>query len=445
MRTVMHFHRFIGILIIASLLAILAACSKDTNPAVPGAPENDVISVVERNPMIRVGLVSFTPQKHLFVSISRGTYKCYVGESLQSFADGIAGDILEFTGAEDTIEFTPSGSDESRELANTIVRIEPAEGVENGHIYIGTSRTDLRAYRGTIRLILEGKNLLAVNNVALEDYLLGVVPAEMNPDWPVEALRAQAAASRSYVLFNLDRYDGRGFDVADDSRSQRYGGVDVETESTTNAVIDTTNMVVKYEDKLAVVVFHYDSGGRTASNLDIWPASGEIPYLAGVEDAMGVTNFSEGSPYASWSSRASFTTLRDALNLDGKTFVGDYLSSITILGESEDGRVETIDLIGEKNPVVRAMTFIGVLNRRLDPNFTPSNLFKIRLEGNGYRFSGSGKGHGVGMSQWGAYQRALSQQGYEFILGQYFPGTEVGEIPIGGIEVVHNPRIDTIQ
>ncbi len=430
------------LVLMLSLAAILSACSKDANPAVPGAPVGDVTSVVERNPQIRVGLVSFTPQKHLYVSIAHGSFKCYVGDSIQEFASGIAGDVLEFTGGKDTIEY---GQGAPGEAAKKLVRVEPAEGLENNYMMVGPSRSTLRPYRGKVRLILEGKNLLAVNELALEDYLLGVVPAEMNPEWPKEALRAQAVVSRTYALFNLKRYDGRGFDVADDERSQKYGGVSVETEAASNAVIDTTNEIVTYEGKLAVVVFHAESGGQTASNLDVWPRSGEVPYLKGVSDAVGITDFSKGGLYDEWSSKATFDELKEALNLEGDTYAGSYLSSLTVLGKSENGRVQTMDILGEKNPVVPAMTFIQALNRRLGEDFIPSNKFKITIEDKSYRFTGSGKGHGVGMSQWGAFQRAQNDQGFEFVIQQYFPGCEVGELPLDGIEVVHNTRIDMIR
>ncbi len=430
---------------LAILAVMICTCSKETNPAVPGAPEEDVITIVDRNPLIRVGLLSFTPQKHLYISVSRGTFKCYVGESLQPFTDAISGDILKFTGTEETIELTPPGDDTARDLSNEVVRIEPDRSVENAFVMIGTNRSNLRSYRGKMRLVLEGKTLLAINELPLEEYLLGVVPAEMDPEWPEEALKAQAVASRSYAIFNLKRYDGRGFDLADDERSQEYGGVDVETDASANAVMETTNQILTYENRLAVIVFHEESGGQTASNLDVWPHSGEIPYLAGVSDVIGFTDFSSGGRYDSWSSWAGFEELRTALNLDGETFTGEYLSCITILGRGENGRVQTVDIIGEKNSVVSGMTFIQVLNRRIEEDFAPSNLFKIKLEGEGYRFTGSGKGHGVGMSQWGAYQRASNQQTYEFILSHYFPGCEIIEIPLGGIEVAHNTRIDTIR
>jgi stage II sporulation protein D len=360
-------------------------------------------------------------------------------------AEAFSGDILKFTGGEETIEFTGAGDDSSVELGEKTVSIEPAEAREGDFIRIGPSKRSLRPYRGRIRIVLEGKNVLAINEVPVEDYLLGVVPAEMNPDWPEEALRAQAVASRTFALFNLHCYENRGFNLADDDRSQKYGGVSVETDKTTEAVIDTTNEVVTYEGKLACVVFHAESGGRTASNLDVWPRSGEIPYLAGIEDKLGMLDFSTGGRYKHWSSSATFEQLREALNRDGETFVGEYLSSISVLGVSDNGRVQALDLLGEKNPVVPAITLAHVLNRNLEEDFLPSNYFKMVLEGAGYRFTGSGKGHGVGMSQWGAQQRALNDQGYEFILTQYFPGCEVTTIPVDGLEVIHNTAIDTIR
>jgi stage II sporulation protein D len=439
----------------------LSACAKGANPSVPGAPEGDVTSTVMRDQTIRVGLLSFTPQKHLFISISRGSFNCYVGDSLQEFTTGVAGNVLEFTGGDDAIELgsgseseqsstsrpeiIPPANADKKNPGNKIIRIESAGGVENGNIEIGPSRGQLRAYRGKIRLILEGKNILAVNEVPLEDYLLGVVPAEMDPTWPVEALKAQAVASRTYALFQLARYGTRGFDVADDERSQRYGGVSVETDTTTRAATQTTNEVVTYEGKLACVVFHKESGGHTASNLDVWPHSGNVPYLVGVSDVLGVMDFSKGGQYKEWSSSATFDQLREVLNRDGETYVGDYFSSISVLGMSETGRLQTLDLQGRKERLVPAMDLAHVLNRNIHEDFLPSNLYKITVENGGYTFTGSGKGHGVGMSQWGAHERALGDQGYKFILTQYFPGTEVTEIPLDGLEAVHNTHIDQIR
>ncbi|MCX6644925.1 MAG: SpoIID/LytB domain-containing protein [bacterium] len=436
-----------GILFVAiAIVLAVSSCSKDSNPALPGAPEQDVITLVDRNAEIRVGLLSFTPQKNIFISSTTGSsFKCYLGDTLAPFVEEISGNIIKFTGQEEKIEYSLTGSDDSIELNGKTVRIEPSEGNQGGYLMVGPGKNSIRAYRGRLTLILEGKNILVVNTLPLEEYLLGVVPAEMDPSWPEEALITQAIVSRTYAIFNLKRYDGRGFDIADDQRSQRYGGISVETAKTTEVVQNSVNKIITFNSRLASVVFHAESGGQTASNLDVWPHSGDIPYLAGTSDALGVMDFSAGGHYDSWSNLASFEDLRAALNQDGETFVGSYLSSITVLGRSENGRVQSIDILGEKNPVVSAMTFINVLNQRIREDFIPSNQFTISFENGSYRFSGSGKGHGVGLSQWGTYVRASNDQGYEFIIQQYFPGTEISEIPTEGIEVVHNSGIDMIR
>ncbi len=440
----MRISRLIWLALLLTVLSGVTGCHNESNPAVPPAPEGDIVRIMERNQVLKIGLLSFTPQKHLYISITRGILQCYKGESLESFADGLSGDTLKFTGGEESIEFTDAGSEDSRDLEIEMIRIEPDEGVENGYLKIGTSKNNVRPYRGIIYLVLEGKNLLAINEVELEFYLQGVVPAEVDPSWPEQALRAQAIASRTFALFHMPKYEERGFNLADDERSQKYGGYSVETESATDAVIETTNVILVYDIKVAAVVFHDESIGETASHLDVWPDSGDIPYLIETTDVTPTVDFSAGGPYGEWSNRASFEQLHSAFNRDGETFVGTYLSAVTILNTSENGRVQSIDLLGEKNPVVDAITLSHVLGRNLETDFLPSNRFTLTLEGVGYRFTGSGKGHGVGMSQWGMYQRAEFGQEYDFILQHYYPGCEIVTIPLDGIEAVHNIEIDTI-
>jgi len=435
----------IASLIIGLSLTVAFGCHNESNPAVPGAPETDIITIVDRNPTVRVGLLSFTPQKNIYISASRGQFKVFAADGLMEFADGLSGETMKFTGEEDLVEFYDVGSEDSRELNNRVIRVELTEYSEDAYLLVGSGKSNLRPYRGILRLILEGKNILVVNELPLEEYLQGVVPAEMNPEWHEEALRAQAVVSRSYALFNLNRYDGRGFDVADDERSQEYGGVLVESDETTEAVLDTVNQIVTYESRLAIVVFHEESGGQTASNLDVWPFSTDIPYLAGISDVVGISDFSEGGNFDSWSNWASVEDLHTGFNMEGETYVGGYLSAITILGTSENGRVQVIDVAGEKYHVVDAMALANALNRRIDKNFLPSNKFTLEFENDGYRFTGSGKGHGVGMSQWGANQRALGDQDYHTIIANYFPGCEITEIPTDGLEVVHNTKLDLIR
>ena len=121
-------------------------------------------------------------------------------------------------------------------------------------------------------------SLRAVNSVALEAYLYGVVPSEMPKDWLPEALKAQAVAARSYAL--AVRKTGSWFDLYPDTRSQVYLGIAHEAPSTTAAVQETAGEVVLYQGRLATTYFFSSSGGRTASAPEVWPSSPPTPYLS---------------------------------------------------------------------------------------------------------------------------------------------------------------------
>jgi stage II sporulation protein D len=150
-----------------------------------------------------------------------------------------------------------------------------------------------RRYRGTIQVDKVGKRLRAINVVGLEQYLYGVVPAEVPDDWAPEVLKAQAVAARSYAL--ATRKTGGAFDLFPDVRSQVYRGVDEEEESTNAAVDETAGEVLIYGGRLVTAYFHSTSGGRTASVQDVWAGSKPIPYLTGVDDP-----YDSISPHHTW-------------------------------------------------------------------------------------------------------------------------------------------------
>lgn len=148
-----------------------------------------------------------------------------------------------------------------------------------------------RSYRGAIEVRASGGKLMAINVVALEQYLYGVVPDEMPPDWPVEALKAQAVVARSYALAN--RRNGE-FDLYADVRSQVYGGLDSEEFQATAAVDATGRQVLTYDGRVISTPYHSTSGGRTAAATDVW-AGQPVPYLVSVPDP-----YDSLSPYHRW-------------------------------------------------------------------------------------------------------------------------------------------------
>jgi stage II sporulation protein D len=149
-----------------------------------------------------------------------------------------------------------------------------------------------RAYRGSLEVTVLQSRLRAINAVALEAYLAGVVPDEVPPDWPAEALKAQAVVARSYAL--VSRRTGP-FDLYADTRSQVYGGVPSEEPSTTAAVGETAGQVLMFDGKVAATYFYSTSGGRTADVTDVWDGAQPTPYLVSVPDPADKL-----SPYHTW-------------------------------------------------------------------------------------------------------------------------------------------------
>jgi stage II sporulation protein D len=155
----------------------------------------------------------------------------------------------------------------------------------------GGALTLKRAYRGKIQVDVVDGTLRAVNVLGLEQYLYGVVPAEMPQNWSAEALQAQAVAARSYAL--ATRNVAAPYDAFADTRSQMYLGLAVESTSTTAAVNATKRQVLMFDGKVATTYFYSTSGGRTESSLD-WIGT-SLPYLVSVPDPYDVI-----SPYHDW-------------------------------------------------------------------------------------------------------------------------------------------------
>ena len=118
-------------------------------------------------------------------------------------------------------------------------------------------------YHGSLEVRTSSNGLDAINVVELEDYVRGVVAKESPASWPIEALKAQAVAARSYAISTAAHGT---FDVFDDTRSQAYGGVGAETAKTDQAVAATHLQVVLYRGKVAQTFFFSTSGGHTENN-----------------------------------------------------------------------------------------------------------------------------------------------------------------------------------
>ncbi len=149
-------------------------------------------------------------------------------------------------------------------------------------------------YRGTLDIrVARGPGLNAINSLGLENYVMGVVGNESPSSWPLEALKAQAVAARTYALSS--NVGGRGFNQYADVRSQVYRGVLSETPSTTRATQDTAGQVVTYGGNVATTFFFSTSGGQTENIENAFVGSAPKPWLKGVKDP-----YDDSSPYHRW-------------------------------------------------------------------------------------------------------------------------------------------------
>jgi len=199
-----------------------------------------------------------------------------------------------------------------------------------------TLTLDGKGFRGELRATAVAKTLQVVDTVALDQYLLGVVPGEMPKEWPAAALESQAVAARSYALASLVK--NRDFDLYADPRSQMYYGVAAESPATTAAVKATKGEILTYGGKVATTFYYSSSGGRTASSEDVFGLV--LPYLQSRPDP-----WDAGSPYHRWEPR-SFTAASLAAAFGLSAPVVDVVVVPTVSGRPAS--VTLIKKTGEK-------------------------------------------------------------------------------------------------
>jgi stage II sporulation protein D len=272
-----------------------------------------------------------------------------------------------------------------------------------------------KKYRGKFRILKNPKGGMDVVNVLdIEAYLYGVVPKEMSPRWFPEALRAQAIAARTYALYQMDKGKNREFDVLSTTTSQVYGGASVEMEKSSRAVDETRGMVLRYNNQLVLAYFHANSGGMTEDAQRVWTA--EVPYLKAVRD-----DYSAKAPGCAWKLTLRLDDIRKALNKKGLDI--GRIEKIDAVDVSPSGRVMKIRIShGGRVTILSGNEF----RLKIDPVLIKSTLFNMTHNEREIFFEGKGYGHGVGLSQWGAYIMAREGRSYGDILRYYYQGVEIG-------------------
>ena len=200
------------------------------------------------------------------------------------------------------------------------------------------SLAGLGAYRGSLEFRPNGTGgVYTVNVIGLDDYVRGVIAAEMPSGWAPEALEAQAIAARTYAI--TSDVAGTFYNLYSDSRSQMYRGVSAETPATDAAVAATAGQIVTYQGLPAITYFFSSSGGHTENVEDVWPATTPSPWLRGVDDPYDGAG---GNPYHRWTRRFS---LRAAARRLGRLVKGK-LVRIQVVQRGASPRIISAVVIG---------------------------------------------------------------------------------------------------
>ncbi len=263
----------------------------------------------------------------------------------------------------------------------------------------------------------------SVKKINFEEYLTGVVCAEMSATFNTEALKAQAVAARTYSLYKMSKKENdeyhKGAQLCTDythcqawtdinDKSEAWGqNAKENTEKIKNAVKSTANEVIMYDGKIINALFHSTSSGNTENSSDVWGK--EIPYLISVKsDGEEVSPRYESREVLSCDEFIKIATD----NIDGVEFSDEFFSDII---RSDAGGIKTIKIGNKEIP--------GTQMRQIY-NLRSTNV-QITQDGDNIIFDVKGNGHGVGMSQYGANHLAQTGNNYKSILEHYYTGIEI--------------------
>jgi stage II sporulation protein D len=311
--------------------------------------------------------------------------------------------------------FTPLGAGEARIRmvkgrleVNGIVTERPVVRFRAGETDRGTGDETIRAgatgVRGDVVALVHRGKLLLVNVLPLEDYVAAVLGGEMPPSFPIEALRAQAVAARTYALNKkIDTLD-EPFHLGSSVLAQVYGGLERENPRTREATASTRGQVLTFDLEPIEAYFHSSCGGRTETGLAALQR--DLPYLQSVPCPCGK------HPATQWSTTLTAQELEDVLGRDAR-------GETQVQGKTSTGRVRRLS-VGSRS--VDAVEF----RQRFGYERVRSLLFEVAPDGKGgVKLTGRGFGHGAGLCQWGAKLMADTGKDYREILLHYYPGTEL--------------------
>jgi stage II sporulation protein D (peptidoglycan lytic transglycosylase) len=273
-----------------------------------------------------------------------------------------------------------------------------------------------KGYRGTIEIVPFDKGLLIIDELPLEDYLVGLINCEISSQWPIEAIKAQAVVARSYALFQMEARKNAPYQLESSVLDQVYDGCDIEDSRAARGVKETAGEVLTFDDRIIQAFYHSNCGGHTEASENVWGYP--LPYLQGV-----VCNYCLTSGAVKWEQSISLRKLESQLKSSGYQI--SRLTDLVPGRRNRSGRLSDLVLVSAKGlQTVPATAF----RKAIGYSVIKSTNFEVKISGDNVIFTGVGYGHGVGLCQWGAKQRAEDGFDYREILSYYYPGTTLKKL-----------------
>ncbi|MBI4368864.1 MAG: SpoIID/LytB domain-containing protein [Elusimicrobia bacterium] len=350
-----------------------------------------------------------------------GTWNSFGAQEIRVLIDHI--DSKEFP-----LDVPETGFLVTKENGDVLLNESGALAVSEGLIFNANGDQKLHwrgtPYRGLLEVVKAPDGRLAlVNALELEDYLLGVLPSEMDTKtWPMEALKAQAVISRSYAISMIEANPKAVYHVGSRANHQMYFGATYEDDRARQAVEETRGEVIR-DDRGAVLAgyFHSCCGGRTEDARQIWSQSAS-------EKLVGVSDFGSCkiSPHYAWVTSLPVEELERALVELGFAF-DKPIRGFLVGRLTQSSRVVSLKVITNSG---RLEVPTDKLRQVLGPNWIRSTrITDIKFKNGRYLIYGRGWGHGVGLCQWGAYSLALKKGwDYQRIVRHYFPKSSLNRM-----------------
>ena len=329
----------------------------------------------------------------------------------------------------------------NRRISLSAVRIEPASGATTVSAQ-GAGRRGV--YPGALEIAADAAAVRVVNDLDLESYLTGVVAAEVPRTFPLEAMKAQAIAARTYTLSHLGDHAAKGADLCAQVHCQVYAGATSASSRAAEAVRETAGEVLAWNDLLVDALYHSACGGATAAPWEVRQGK-LLPYLVGGSDCeLG------GEPYCGLGRDAHWTAR--FTRQQAERLVSANLGAVLGRPGLSPGRLVSLRVenrLGSRVEWLEVETSTGVYRVRGDatrwlfgtgrpgPSGLRSAAFTLSVEKDrrgrprAFVFAGTGHGHGIGMCQWGARGRAETGQTAAEILSAYYPGAEIVDLRHG--------------